>query len=185
MKQIEISLNTKSLKKAIKELKQYRDSLSAKNELFVNRLLDVGIKVAYQHADNFGKYIGFEKEIEGGGTRCVGIFKGINKEPVISEWDYYGERKTAEVNMLAMAEFGSGWLSEVLFHISGVGPGTFPGQTHALDEHGWWWKEWDPAHKGEWVHSYGLRPSHPMYYADMEMTQQIEKIAKEVFSSDI
>ena len=76
-----------------------------------------------------------------------------------------------------MAEFGSGWLSEVLFNVSGVGQGTFPGQIHAFDEKGWYWTTED----GVKHHSIGEKPTHPMHNAMNEMIRDVEKIAVEVF----
>ena len=82
-----------------------------------------------------------------------------------------------------MAEFGSGHLAEVLFDIAGVGQGTFPGQTHAFDDV-WHWKEWRDDHTGEWHHSKGFRPTHPMYQAEMDMIKEVVNIAKEVYGGE-
>ena len=87
--------------------------------------------------------------------------------------------QTAEVNVLAMAEFGSGKLAKVLFDIGGVGRGTFPGQTHAFDDEGWSWKE---IGTDRWHHSVGVEPTHPMYNAYIHMLEQIDAIAQEVFT---
>lgn len=180
---LDISLNSRSLNHAIGELKRYRESLAVKNETFVRKLLDVGIKMAEQNVGGYGKYIQFYKQGKGG-IRTVG-FLIADDNPITVEWDYKGEKKTAQVSPLLMAEFGSGRLAEVLFAISGVGQGTFPGQTHANDPKGWNYKEWDENHKGKWHHSIGSRPTHPMYKADMEMIQQIETIGREVFGDGI
>lgn len=176
---LNLSLSEKSINHAIGELKQYRYSLETKTETFVRKLLDVGIKVAEQNAGGYGKYIEFSKEGKGG-IRTVGYLVAKGK-PITVEWDYYNTKKTATVDPLLMAEFGSGKLAEVLFAISGVGQGTFPGQTHAFDEKGWNYKEWQSDHNGKWHHSIGAAPTHPMYKADMEMIQQIDAIAREVF----
>lgn len=176
---LEISLNPKDLSHAIRTLKRYKSSLEEKNEIFVRKLLDEGIHVAYQYAGGFRNHIEFYKEGKGG-IRSVSFLIAKDK-PITVEWDYFGEKKTAQVNMLLMAEFGSGRLAEVLFDISGVGQGTFPGQTHASDPKGWKYKEWDSNHKGKWHWSEGVRPTHPMYHADMEMIKTVDRIAREVF----
>ena len=176
---LNLTLSSKSISHAIGELKQYKDSLAIKNETFVRRLLDEGISVAEQNTGGYGKYIQFYKEGKGG-IRTVGFL--IAKDtPIMVEWDHYGTKKTAKLSPLLMAEFGSAKLAEVLFAISGVGQGTFPGQTHAFDEGGWNYKEWQEDHKGKWHHSVGVAPTHPMYHADMEMIQKIDEIAREVF----
>ena len=178
MKKITVKLNSKSIKKAIKELEDYRNSLKAKSELLVSRLLDEGIKVAYQHTGKYGGYVEFKKEIEGG-EQCVGLLIGSDAKPYLSTWKYKDGVKTAEVSGLYMLEFGSGWLANVIWDVQGVGQGTFPEQTHAFDEHGWFWEDED----GTRHHSRGEEPHYPMYFADMTMLSQVDKIAREVFRS--
>lgn len=184
MKRLKISLNTNSIKDAIKELEHYRDSLRIKNELFVSRLIDQGIQVAQQNAGGYGKYISFTKEVEGDGSRTVGFLIAQDAKKITVEWDYYGHKKTAELSPILMSEFGSATLAEVLFDVAGVGQGTFPGQKHA-GEKSWKYKEWQDDHKGEWKTGYGVKPTHPMYKADMDMLDSAERIAREVFSNDL
>ena len=176
---LNLTLDSKSISHAIGELKKYKTSLAVKNEEFVRRLIDEGISIAEQNTGGYGKYIQFYKEGRGG-LRTVG-FLIARDTPITVEWDYKGEKKTAKLSPLLMAEFGSGKLAEVLFAISGVGQGTFPGQTHAFED-GWNYKEWQSDHKGKWHHSSGVAPTHPMYKADMEMIQRAEMIAREVFN---
>ena len=176
---LNLRLDSKSISHAIGELKRYKNDLAIKTEVFVRRLIDAGISVAEKNTGGFGKYISFSKEGKGG-IRTVGYLVAEDRSITV-EWDYKGEKRTAKLSPLLMAEFGSGKLAEVLFAISGVGQGTFPGQTHAFDEKGWNYKEWQDDHKGKWHHSVGYAPTHPMYKADMEMIQKVEEIAREVF----
>ena len=60
-----------------------------------------------------------------------------------------------------------------------MGVGTFPDQTHAFQDQGWYYMDVS----GEWHHSYGVKATMPMYNADIEMILNLRKIAKEVFSS--
>lgn len=175
---LNLTLSEKSINHAIGELKKYQNSLAVKTEIFVRRLLDVGIEVAQNNVGGW-KQIEFYKEGKGG-IRTVGYLIAKDR-PITVEWDYKGKKKTAQISPLLMAEFGSGKLAEVLFAIAGVGRGTFPGQTHAFDEKGWNYKKWQADHKGKWQHSSGSAPTHPMYKADMEMIQQVDAIAREVF----
>lgn len=178
---LEVKLNQKSINHAIGELKRYQASLAEKNETFVRRLLDEGIKVARANTGGYGRYISFSKEGTGG-IRTVGFLIAEDRK-IYVEWEVQNhEKKTAEVSPLLMAEFGSAQFAEVLFNISGVGQGTFPGQTHAYDDQ-WWYKEWKDDYTGKWRMGTGIKPTHPMYKADMEMIQQVERIAKEVFYS--
>ena len=179
---LEVKLNQKSINHAIGELKRYQASLAVKNETFVRRLLDEGIRVAMENTGGFGRHISFSKE-GNGGIRTVGYLIADSR-PIIAEWavkDENGDeiKKTAEVNPLLMAEFGSGNLAEVLFNIGGVGQGTFPGQTHAY-ESSWWYKDWETK---QWHQAFGIKPKHPMYSAEMEMIQRVTEIAREVFYS--
>lgn len=183
MKRLTMRLDTKSIKNAIKELEEYKMSIRKKNELFVSRLIDEGIKIAQRNV-GYGKYISVTKELENDGARTIGFLIAKDTKKIHAEWDYYGQKKTAELSPLLLAEFGSATLAEVLFDISGVGQGTFPGQKHA-GETMWWYKEWKDDHTGEWRQGFGVTPTHPMYMADMEMLQRLEEIAREVFANGI
>ncbi len=174
---LKITLDSNSIKAAIDELNKYRNSLAAKNELFMNRLLDEGISVAYRHVGKYTGYIEFTKDVDNMGTKCIGVLTGKNTKPYISVWRYRGDFKKVEVNALAMAEFGSGWLANVMWNVPGVGQGTFPGQTHATDPQGWYWVDAQNVKH----HSIGETPQYPMYSAEMDMLAQIDKIAREVF----
>lgn len=181
MKQIKVKLNSKSIQNAIKELENYKASLEAKNKEFVSRLIDYGIEMAVSYSGNYGKYISFNKKVEGG-ENAVG-FLIAEGYPITVEWIVQGgEVKTAEIDPLLMAEFGSGQFAEVLFNISGVGRGTFPGQTHAFED-SWSFMKKESDGTTKWYRSSGVAPTHPMYHADMEMLDVIESVAREVFGN--
>ena len=57
------------------------------------------------------------------------------------------------------------------------GVGTFPGQTHAYQDMWWYWDE----STQEWKPTHGVKATMPMYNADMEIIQNVAKVAKEVF----
>ena len=166
------------VRKTIRQLEQYRDGLDAKCEKFVSRLAEVGIKTAQMHAGEYGSYIVFRKEISTLPNGCRALLIATDGQKITREWKYQDGTRTAEVSPLLMAEFGSGWLADVRWkNISGVGQGTFPGQTHAFDPYGWWWEDTD----GVKHHSKGEAPTYPMYSASIEMLSQMMTIAKEVF----
>lgn len=181
MKRINLTISKKSINKAIDEVKKYKSSLMTKNELFVSKLIDEGISIAEVSKGFYGMYIVFEKKLEDHGSTVVGclIGKDVKKLPIT--WNYYGQPKTREISPILFAEFGSGWLAEVLFDVSGVGQGSFPGQEHAFEPGGWSYMTMD----GEWHHSKGFKPSHPMYKAELAMLDRIINIAREVYASDI
>lgn len=181
---LQVNLNQKSINHAIGELKKYKDELYFKTERLMERLIDEGIRVAEMNKGFYGMYIVFEKELIGGDNKCVGILIGRNRSSMSATWDYYGSVKSAEISPILFAEFGSGWLSEVLFEnvpMSQVGQGTFPGQTHAFDPGGWSYKTLD----GQWHHSVGFKPTHPMYKAELAILEKVEEIAREVFANGI
>lgn len=176
-RQIKMKLNQDSIKKAIKEIEKYRNSLALKSEMLVDRLLDEGISVAYQHVGKYEGYVEFTKTLENGDTQCVGILTGRDTTPYISEWKVKDGTKSVKVSGILMLEFGSGWLSNVIWDVSGVGQGTFPEQTHAFDKR-WFWEDLD----GTKHSSRGETPQYPMYFADMTMLSNIDHIAREVFT---
>ena len=172
------TLDSKSIKSLIDDLKDYRSSLRSKSERLVERLLEEGIKVAYQHVGRYAGYVEFTKEIDNQSSRCIGILIGQDTQPFISRWVLKdGTVREATVSGILMSEFGSGWLANVIWNVSGVGQGSFPGQEHAFDTGGWYWVD----EQGVKHHSKGEEPHYPMYFADMTMLSQIDSIAREVF----
>lgn len=174
---LSIELSDKSIFSAIKTLVQYENGLRQKTRTLVDRLLDEGIEVAQQNSGEYGQFISFTKKLDDGYDVHVGALIARDKNTIMRTWLYYGSLKFAFISPLLMAEFGSGWLAEVLSNVSGVGQGTFPNQTHAFDEGGWWYMTEDK----QWVHTEGEAPTHPMYNAQMAIISRVDQIAKEVF----
>ena len=177
MKRLNLTISKKSIDKAIKDLTKYRNSLALKSEELVDRLLDEGISVAYQHVGKYEGYVEFTKKLESGDTQCVGILTGRDTVPFISSWKTKDGIKSVKVSGILMSEFGSGWLANVIWGVSGVGQGTFPGQKHAFDKK-WYWEDVDGVKHS----SRGEQPQYPMYFADMTMLSNIDRIAREVFT---
>lgn len=184
-KQITMNLSTSSVQNAIKELHQYQQDLNRKCEVFCQRLAEKGIEVAKENTGGYGKYITFSVEVTDRTKGCTALMVATNTGIIHSEWKMEdGSIKSADISPLLMCEFGSGLkaVNPQSFFRGGhltVGTGTFPGQTHAKDPNGWWWKDLED----NWHHSYGVTPKMPMYHASMEMLLNIRKIAKEVFGS--
>lgn len=171
---INIKLDTRSTKMAIRNLKRYHKQLQEKCNLFVDKLLDEGISTARLNCGEYGQFITFTKSFGGNKDTVKGTLTAVGT-PVIRERG----NKVYEVDPLLMAEFGSGWEAEVLDNVSGVGQGTFPGQTHAFDPRGWWYTD----DSGNTVHSYGESPTFPMHSASIAMLFAIDTTIKEVFGS--
>jgi len=179
MKRINISLTTPgSIQKAIEELQSYKFSLKTKAYTLVDRLLAIGIRVAEENSGEYKGLIFYEPFISNE-FDCVGFLIAQDKQKIVREWYRGGQLVSAEVSPLLMAEFGSGWFAEVLFALSGVGQGTFPGQIHAFDENGWTWTTKD----GVRHYSMGETPTHPMHNASMALINNVVEVAREVFGN--
>ena len=173
---IKSDLSVKGIESAKKKLIQYRDvELPRKCKEFVERLLQSGVAVSRAKINEspLGKYVTITTDISADKMRCKGILlaKGEVKE----------QEGYAPFSILLAIEFGAG------IHYNptpnpnadklGLGVGTFPGQVHAFED---MWFYWDEKSQ-EWKPTHGVKATMPMYSADMEMIQKVEKIAKEVF----
>ena len=180
---ITVELSTDGIKEARKQLKSYRNSLPRKCEAFVSKLADRGIQTATQHTGRYSGYIIFSKELNRTADGCRGIMLATETGLIHRTWQDPSAPNgiaEADVSPLLMAEFGSGKKAEINPRGGefGMGRGTFPGQIHAFDEHGWSWKE---VGQDEWRHSLGEVPTMPMQSAMAEMENAIFEVAREVF----
>lgn len=177
-KKFKANLSVDGIDTLKKQLVDYKQSLNDKCQLFVQRLGEEGIMVAQQNVGSFGKYITFSVNItQSDNNGCKGVMLATNTGIITSHWLTEDGEKSADISPLLMVEFGSGLKAKNPNNIDGVGTGTFPGQTHAHNPNGWWYKDLD----GVWQHSYGLTPKMPMYKASIDMHTKINKIAREVF----
>ena len=176
---INIELSKKSIEKAIEELDAFQNDLIQKCKAVVERLAEVGIETAEQNSPTFGRYITFTQQIETEtktGVRAVVL--AIDKQKITKQWLRYGEVVEATISPILMEEFGSGFEAVNPHGVQGVGQGSFPGQTHAFDEGGWWYMDTE----GSWHHTEGQKPGMPMYAAKVRMSIAIARIVREVFN---
>ena len=167
-------LSVKSIERLKKELIKYRDSLKAKSKLLVEKLVEVGLDVIDVKLSEspLGHHVTVQVHNEG------------DAMVIVAE----GEIKTSDdyppFNTLLAIEFGAGIRYNPTENPKaddlGYGVGTFPGQTHAFQEEGWYFLD---KETGKWIHSFGVKATMPMYEATVEMREQVEKIAKEVFDN--
>ena len=169
-------MSVKGIDSLIRELQKYKDDLPNKCKKLVSELLQSGVEVSKARISDspLGKYVTVTTNISSEKMGCKGILlaKGAVKE----------QEGYAPFSILLAIEFGSGIhynpTPNPLSAEMGYGVGTFPGQVHAFDQNGWYfWSE----EKQQWIHSYGVKATMPMYSADMEIIQNIVKVAKEVF----
>ena len=172
---INIKLDTRSVKMAIRNIRRYQKQLDEKCALAVQKLADVGIATAKLNCGAYGDKITFTKEITNGNHKVVGRMIAVGHPMMRMQ-----KGQAVEVDPLLLAEFGSGWEAKVLDNVAGVGQGTFPRQTHAFDPQGWWYVD---IETGESIHSYGESPTFPMHSASIAMIFSINDVLKEVFGN--
>lgn len=168
MRTIQVDLSKSSIRNAIKQLEEYNKSLLDKNDLFVKKLAQLGVDIAEQQiamADgdsnkyhdiriiphSFGNYSQATIRLDGEDILFIEFGSGIHYNPTDPE------------------------------HASkfGYGVGTYPGQTHAFDTDGWWYRD----SIGDKHHSYGTRATSPMLKASNVIINEVRRIAREVYGS--
>lgn len=109
------------------------------------------------------------------------LYDGVNDVDITVEHRGNGNYAViASGTTVLIIEFGAGYMMgyghpEAVTH--GMGPGTYPGQTHAFSPYGWWYSE-----NGESRHSYGNPPNMPMYNAVKNLESELKRIVTEVFA---
>ena len=179
MKSIYVSLSRKgSVTEAIQELEKYRDSLIDKNELFVKRLADIGVNAAM---------LTIASKRQGDADRDADFYLSYNTAEGVTEGKLTitskpHVNKDGRVFYPHLAwEFGAGNYFNPVGNPQakeyGLGPGTFPDQTHVPEPGFWYYRD----EHGDAIRSYGTKATMPMYNAAITMIEEIERIAKEVF----
>lgn len=188
-RKVTFALSPKSVETALNEIKAYRNRLQTKCVSFVSTLARRGIRVANQTVgQEYGSKITFTYDTEPTMYGCRGIMMATQTGLIRRQWRTINNATgvvTVDVSPLLMAEFGSGVKASDASHrdnadwtsIAHAGRGTFPGQTHAFDDGGWYWQDLNY----EWHHSDGEAPTMPMWHAYEEMFNVVAKTAKEVF----
>lgn len=179
-KKISFGLSVREVQAAIKEVKVYQSDLNRKCEELCRRLAVEGIQIAQAHIGDsgFGKYIRLASEITPEHAGCRAVLYMEDTAKITSEWQTKEGTRSATISPMLMLEFGSGLKAQNPAGISGVGTGTFPGQTHAEDPGGWYYMDLD----GNWHHSTGVEARMPMYFAGKEMREKIVAIVEEIFN---
>lgn len=161
-KVIKMSLSTKSIEQAIKELKAYRDSIDRKKDELLKELAHIGVREASVRF-------------------TTAIYDGTNDSEVTLETIENGYRIVAEGKAVAFIEFGAG----VYHNPSEPYPNPRPDGIVEIGEYGhgygkrqaWGFRDDD----GEIVVTHGNPAAMPMWYASEEMRKSILSIARRVF----
>ena len=165
-KKISMTLSRSSINNAINELKAYKKELINKNDIFVRRLVELGLNVVNMKVQ-----------------QSLGDSDDATSKAYV---DSLGKLVKAEIHLtgsdVLFIEFGAGIYYNTpgqhpLEDEFGYGVGTYPGQTHAFDDY--WFYTDEQGNTGQI--SYGTQATMPMYSASIEMYQQVVQIAREVF----
>ena len=173
---IKSDLSVKGIESVKRQLLQYKDSLSIKCEKLVSRLLQRGVEVSQAKISEspLGKYVTVTTNISAKKMGCKGI---LLAKGAVKEQDGY-----EPFSILLAIEFGAGvhfnpTPNPLISSEFPYGVGTYPGQTHAYEDMWWYWDE----NTQEWKPTHGVKATMPMYSADIEIMQNVVKVAKEVF----
>lgn len=159
-KTIKVELTNESIGSAVKELKRYAAWVAKKEAELRSRLAILGATVAS---------IQFSRAIYNGSNDVTVRVDNTGSVAVI----YAEGESVAFIEFGAGATYGYGHPQAGEF---GVGPGTYPdGKGHWDDPNGWWY--------GSGQHSYGNPPAMAMVRAVQEITENVTRIAKEVFAT--
>ncbi len=177
-KKISFGLSVKEVQNAIKEIKEYQNSLPGKCEELCQRLSAEGIAIAQAHigSSGFGKYVRLSSEISLEKAGCKAIFFMEDSQKIVSQWQNQDGVQRKEISPALMLEFGAGLPAQNPANIPGVGTGTYG--THG-NEPGWWYMDLE----GQWHYATGVSPKMPMYNAGKELKDKVVEIAREVFKN--
>lgn len=142
--------------------------LDEKTPEFLNAVGERGVEVAQKNLGYFAPDITVTHEVKGNE-----VIVTAQAQDVLKEWDGGHSEK---VNPLLLAEFGSGFFAENVTDDPRGGQGKLNKYGHAFDSNGWYWKENGVLH-----HSYGVKPTMPMYRSWSTIVRELDKIAQSVF----
>lgn len=170
--QIDILKGVGEIEKAQQKLREYKEELHLKNEVFVAKLAELGCESVNTKLAELDATIPHDDPI---GTAYID-----NQ----SLYDVARMKIIVASSMILFVEFGTGirYAGTVNPKAAelGYGAGTYPGKGHWDDPKGWTYMD----DKGDMHHTYGIKAQIPMYNASVEMRERILEIAKEVFGTD-
>ena len=184
MSRINISLTTKgSLQNAIKQLEEYRDSISLKTEAFIREMTRIGVNVAMMTRATKGqgdtpRGADFYVNVSPEGDVVKGTFV-ISSEKIVF-WEFGAGihfNGSSSPNPSKVIDFPGG----TLYHAGGAELGYTIGsygQHQGLNDY---WFYYEDGDKAKSKMSHGTEAIMPMYTAELEMIDNIYRIAKETF----
>lgn len=164
---INVTLSVSSFDKAIREILAYKEWVERKAKELARRLAEEGVGLAS------AKFVATEIFYDGIAECNVTV-----EQRSENTFAVLANGKTALI-----LEFGAGIRhggGHQMAAEMGYGPGTYPGQTHAIEPGFWYYT--DSSGKGG-NYSEGNPPGMVMYTTAKNLRNSLERIAKEVFSS--
>lgn len=166
-KKITIGLSQSSINQAVKDIQAYKERLLRKLELFTTMLENDGIEIAKawvgaSMGDSTDAYV-YGTQVDRSGNICRAKIMMTGKDVLFIEFGagiYYNSSDPPHAG-----EFG-------------YGVGTYPNQTHALED-SWWYED----EFGQSKMSRGTQATYPMYHAAENIRNEAIKKALEVFRS--
>lgn len=158
---ISFNLSENSVRNAIRELEQYQRDFNYKIGLVVRSLTEIGFKEVRSRLPSS---------------------QNVSEFPVTWNDNVKIMEIMASGELVLFFEFGAGiyyneTLDNPLGTKYGMGVGTYPNQTHAFDENGWYYQD----DGGEWHHSYGVQATMPLYKAQRKMKEMASAEIRKVF----
>lgn len=152
----------KSIAVALEQVQQYKKDFLVKEQEFVRRLAEVGVRVAQA---------GF----------ATADYDGVNDVVVSMVQTGNGYSVVASGETVGFVEFGTGvkhpeWDNTDMDYTPPK-HGTY-GKGQGANPHGWWFKQNDG---GKARHTYGNPPAEAMRTARDEMVERVTQIAREVW----
>ena len=161
-------LSHKSIANAISQLEEYKVTLAEKCKEFTQNLIDRGINVAmFTLRRGYGdapRDADFGVKIDESGNLVTGLMS-IKGEGILF-WEFGAGNY---YNGMTSLHPKAGQL--------GMGPGTYPGQTHVPNPGVWVYVD-DSGNKH---FSRGTQATMPMFKASIEMAESVWDVAREVF----
>ena len=160
--------NNRSLDEAIRQIRQYQNSLPRKVQTFIDRLAKEGLQVVQSTMESVPD--------EEKGSYYTEIVNTSNGDIIGAAIRLTGD-KVLFIEFSAGITYGTD--NYPLPSGDKYGMGTYPGKGHWNSPYGWWYVD----EQGNKHHSYGNRAYMPMYHAEQAIIIQVSRIAREVFSS--
>lgn len=166
MPKIRIKLSENGIKEARREIADLKAWIESKLGEYLEELSKIGIEVIKVNVANAmgadDKNVDITTDLSHNGSKASMTIRVTGKSIFFIE---YG----------AGIRFNNGNVHPFA-HEHGYGVGTYPGQTHAFNPNGWYWREGGRLH-----HSYGTQATMPVYKAWMSIQENALEVAKRVF----